>query len=102
MCDTVLRPPKTTPAARRIVTNRIREDVAALKREMSELSDMIGNLAEVELTLHNELNQLSSRTVHVKESLRKMHQISEKLAELLTSLERRAKTAAGEHFHDPA
>lgn len=66
-------------------------DPAAVKQEITEVSEMIGNLAAVELTLHNELGQLSVRTVHVRESIRQMHAISEKLAELLLRLEQRLK-----------
>lgn len=69
-------------------------DAVDLKKEMETLSTMIGDLAAVELTLHNELNQLSTRAVHVRESIRQMHGISEKCGSLVVALEERLKAIA--------
>jgi len=65
-----------------------------VKKEIETLSVMIGDLAAVELTLHNELNQLSTRAVHVRESIRQMHGISEKCGSLVIALEERLKAIA--------
>jgi hypothetical protein len=58
-------------------------DAVSLKKDIEKLAETIGNLASVELTLLNELSHHSIRSVHVRDSLRDIHKISDELTDLL-------------------
>ena len=65
------------------------DTIALLKKELEQLNDSIAKLAGIELTLHNELNELSKRTVRVREAIREAHQVTECLAGVIETLEER-------------
>ena len=65
------------------------DELASIRKEIAEVSDMIGTLASIELNLHNEQAQHAVRSVHIRESVRQVHQISERLAELAAHLDAR-------------
>lgn len=67
------------------------DELASIRKEIAEVSDMIGTLASIELNLHNEQAQHAVRSVHIRESVRQVHQISERLAELAAHLDARLK-----------
>ena len=58
-------------------------DAISLKKDIEKLAETIGNLASVELTLLNELSHHSVRSVHMRNSLRDVHKISDELTDLL-------------------
>ena len=74
-------------------------DAISLKKDIEKLAETIGNLASVELTLLNELSHHSIRSVHVRDSLRDIHKISDELTDLLEKnkeLLKQIAPAAGE------
>lgn len=58
-----------------------------LKSEVSELSELVGALATIELNLQNEMNQHATRLIHLREGLRHMREISVKLSEMIVRIE---------------
>lgn len=64
-----------------------------LRKGIQELHEVIGDMASVELTLHNEQGQLTTRIIHVREAIRNVSKGREILGGLIEVFEERIKNA---------